>query len=259
MPEWTIVSNLPSLARGPQERRGIWNPYEFSLNTGPSPGIRERTFASWCRKRRHLCVRTVDLFWFLRVGQRKFPSINKQWLRAYWEFLVRSHFEFLSSDIEILADSGSMRMTMTQRREYARTWYRHPGRWDYYYERCRSRYFKERSLHRFVLSQWAQFPLGGKRAVLRSRRFTDKQDTAYPDYFVVFRRIGKIMPWYGFVEVKGKRESVRPSQQRFFPRLVKDNSQTIWLARLEAEERTTRWFRVGKLGDRFKVTPPHCP
>jgi hypothetical protein len=54
--------------------------------------------------------------------------------------------------------------------------------------------------------------------------------------------------YHAFVEVKGFRESVRPSQRKAFPMLVKKLSVSVLLVRIEPAAKHLRWFHVDLSG-----------
>lgn len=66
---------------------------------------------------------------------------------------------------------------------------------------------------------------------------------------------------YGFVEVKGPRESLRPSQREFFPELVRRAGQKVWLARFNMQGTNIDFARFtpkGELGPYvFRATRVH--
>jgi hypothetical protein len=234
-------------SKGLREPRLLKNVWDVSWlgGTGADAGSRERALARWCIRKGYLCVRTVDLFWFLRFRRNGLPALDGRCLREIWHYKSQKHRLLLKYGVWEVLDDGERRLKGQELRDCVRAFHPHPGRWDQYSKNQR-RYYA-RNLRRFesVRVFWRKCPLNAKRAILRCHRysFNLKPPEAHPDYFVVFKKRGP-----AFVEVKGRRESLRPSQRKFFPELVRHASQRVFLVRLEPTARRLHWFHATSFG-----------
>jgi hypothetical protein len=227
----------------------------FSLETGlPEPWFpgsawtaeacaRELAFARWCKRRHHLCMGTVDLIWYLNNYRKGFPKLNKRANREVWIYKIRKPTQVLKSGVWQTTSRGEGRLMGAELRNWVRFWHPHPGRWDLYLSRQKRDYIKNRASFRSARHFWDNCPLAARRAFFRYFHQNDHGPTTFPDCFVVFR--GR---FHAFVEVKGFRESVRPSQREAFPMLVKKLSLSVLLVRIEPAGRHLRWFRVDPSG-----------
>lgn len=243
--------NLPK----PEVPKGVWD--GGGLGGAIVPAVpRELAFARWCRKNGHLCIRTVDLFWYLNYHSRAFPTFNAKVLKTVWQHQARMYAALSKSKLLMDAGKGWRKMTICEAKRWIRSWHPHPGRWDFYCQRRKHYFAKNRLLHRSIQEVWRQYPLAPKRAVLRCRRFSERMPEAYPDYYVTFLDSQREFLTHCFVEVKGFRESVRPSQKLFFPKLVAENSQRIWIVRLAPRGKEMRWYQFGPDGPKRMPTSP---
>jgi hypothetical protein len=247
---------MPKISvREPRLIKDVWHGNWLMGIGGPPEGPRDRAFVRWCRKKSNLCIRTVNLFWYLDYHPRSFPTFSKRALRQMWQYEVKRFRALLTSSFRIAEGNRWRRMTAKEVREYVRTWYPHPGRWDFYYRNRKHYYMENLSRYESVRNFWKRCPASARRRISRCRRYSNRVPEAHPDYYVVFRGSGG-RPLHGFVEVKGFRESIRPSQKRFFPELVKKNSQQIWIVRIEPHGRKLRWYRVGASGPNRMLESP---
>ena len=194
---------------------------------GPREGRYDTKFVKWCVRHRLLYVRTVDLFWALEYHRRGFPSsLNTAAIRRTWTDEKEQRRE---AAMGIKEDS---RRTPKRRLEYLDYWYPDPGPWKDYYKRQRVYFLTELARYKRVLKFWRECGDSVREAFRQCARYSNKRAESHPDYFVVFREGQGRMVEFGFVEVKGPRESLRPTQRRFFPELVRCAGRKIWLARL---------------------------
>jgi len=226
---------------------------------GPRPGKYDKKFVKWCVKNRLLYVRTVDLFWafeYYREGFPKrldIPALHQRFREAKWE---RRKIESKISRgkwkpgvekpiVHVGQKLGPKRWRFYDRiitpRESLNS-HPDPGYWKNY-RRRKNKYFRtELARYRHVIKFWHHCGQQVRRSFLRCARFSNRRPESHPDYLVVSRQIDGAD--FGFVEVKGPRESLRPSQTRFFPELVRRAGQKVWLARFTMHGRTVRfaWF-----------------
>lgn len=179
-------------------------------------------------RRGHLCIRTVELFWFR--DRRFLPEFDRATLRKIWLYEVRSNRLLFAAGVwELVGNKCHRRLRGEELREQINVFHRHPGRWDLYVRDRREHYAKSLARFRAVDTFWRNCPRSARHFFLRCVRARFfKPPEAYPDYFVVFKT-GKAP----FVEVKGARESIRPSQHLFFPVLTQTISQPVLIARIE--------------------------
>ncbi len=215
--------------------RGGW-----FFGTGVRRGRYDTAFEEWCAKRGLLYVRTVELFWAFERHRRGFPQhVDIQGLRKRWrdqkEERRKSQKE---GGVEV------WRAPSPGEPEFVRQWIRwphdhrifdalrpDPGRWQNYYRRKKKYFLTELARYRRILKFWRNCGDRARRTFLRCAGFSNRLPEAHPDYFVVSQQRRSNGVDFGFVEVKGPRESLRLSQRRFFPELVRRGGQKIWLAR----------------------------
>ena len=86
---------LPTIRlREPKLTKNVWYT-EWLGGVGAREGLRERTFVQWCKRKGHLCIRTVDLFWYLDYYSHGFPRFSKKALRESWQCEVESFWSYL--------------------------------------------------------------------------------------------------------------------------------------------------------------------
>lgn len=216
---------------------------------GPRPGKHETKFAHWCVKQGLLCVRTVDLFWAFQCHRDGFARrLDVQGLHQSWreeKERRRKAALAISTPGWKPEEHGMTFITMPkiaptripwvrlnpEARDYLDYWYPDPGRWKDYCRREKKYFLNELARYEQVLKFWRQCGPSVRRVFHRCARFSNRRPESHPDYFVVRRDTHSRVPEFGFVEVKGPRESLRPSQRRFFPDLVSRAGQKVWLAR----------------------------
>jgi hypothetical protein len=228
--------------------KAVWNG-SWLGGSGANVGSRERAFARWCKRKGHLCVRTVELFWFRRQGD--LPRFDRRALHKMWRYRLRANRLFLECGVWEVFNRGERKLVGRELREWVNAFHPHPGRWDLFFRRKKEYYAKNRIRFRSANAFWRACPLSARRAFLGcSDRFV-KMPEAYPDYFVVFRGQKNA----AFVEVKGARESIRPSQRKFFPILVQDAAQQVLLVRIEPGRGRLRWFSADAFGFKPRKEP----
>jgi hypothetical protein len=89
---------------------------------------------------------------------------------------------------------------------------------------------------------------------LRCAAYSNRRPESHPDYLVLFRKLGDTA--CTFVEVKSPRESLRPSQRKFFPELVREAGQRVMLVRLTDNGENVRFFEFNSDGDLLPCSPP---
>jgi hypothetical protein len=130
---------------------------------------------------------------------------------------------------------------------------RNPGPWRDYLRFTRSRFRRQLAAYQKALQFWRRCGPKMRKDLLRCLRHSNRIPVlsqaaqAHPDYLVRFRTKSQERPTYGFVEVKGPRESLRPTQRRFFPELVAKVGQRVWVARVE-NSKNIRFARFNSKG-----------
>lgn len=247
--------HFPNLGfREPRSPKGVWDGSGLG-GLGAREGIPERGFVRWCKRQGYPCIRTVNLFWYLPSRSRSFPRCSKHVLREIWQYRVQRHRALLKHGISEMEDGGLRRLKGKELRYWVQGFSPHPGRWDFYYRRERLYYSEISARYQSARNFWNECPRNAKSTVLRCLRYSNRVPEAHPDYFVIFRGTGP-----AFVEVKGLRESIRPSQRRFFPELVANASQRIWLVRVNHSGRKLRWYFVDSSGFHIlsEASEPSC-
>lgn len=217
---------------------------------GPKEGRYDRAFVRWCRRHGHLCVRTVELFWFIKERHGGSPRIfsvqaaRKNWERRKWERKCllaarKEGFCFVTRADPDRGVMGSCLMNVHSKKQLAEhiAHHRGPGTWIQYYRASRTYFRKELARHQRASGFWKTCGPRMRRDFLRCIHYSNRIPEAHPDYLVRFRTEFASPSAYGFVEVKGPRESLRPSQRRFFPELVLKAGQHVWVARVESTKR----------------------
>jgi hypothetical protein len=236
----------------------------FGVN-GPRPGKYDTEFVKWCVKHRFLYVRTVDLFWAFEYHREGFPKrldvpgLHQRWRDKKWE---RRNIESRISRgkwkpgvdppvCHVAQKVSPKRWRYYDRiitpREYLNS-HPDPGYWKNYRRRMNKYFRTELGRYRHVIKFWLHCGEQVRRSFLRCARFSNRRPESHPDYLVVSRRSHGSGLDFGFVEVKGPRESLRPSQRRFFPELVRHASQKVWLARFTMHGRGIRFARFAATG-----------
>lgn len=222
----------------------------FGVN-GPGAGRYESGFAEWCARHRLLCVRTVDLFWVFEYHRRGFPRhLDLPRLRRRWqeEKCARRRFALALTEPGWKPPEGGtwwVRLPQIppkripwsrlspEAREFLKRWHPDPGPWERFHRRHKEYFSGELARYRRVRKFWTLCGDEARRAFLRCARFSNRRPESHPDFFVACPAAIRRGSDFGFVEVKGPRESVRPSQKRFFPELIGRARQRVWLARFK--------------------------
>jgi hypothetical protein len=223
---------------------GLWSGHQFSGIAGPPEGRFDRGFVLWCEEQGHLCVRTVDLFWVLECYEAGFPlrfSITN--VRKRWQELKDAHQRCLRRDDFLwLQGNDSVPPSKVAIRDYADIWFPDPGPWVEFCAERKRHYIQELERYKRVLSFWKACGQEVKRCFLRCARYSERRAEAHPDYLVVFRASNGDPQAAGFVEVKSPREGLKPSQRRFFPELITQAQQRVWIARVDVETKNIKLF-----------------
>jgi len=285
---------------------GDWSGKAFCGVSGGRPGRYEFLFERWCRQRGHLWVRTAELAWAIGYYGEGFPSqVKESIVRERWreeknsrrevmaeiEYQRRLKRERKTDDTVLRLSNGWVlfpryydrvrqcfrdvdlaRLSGRERQDFLDDRAPDPGPWAPYLA-AKGKYFaEERARYLAVAQFWSRCGTKARSALKRCMTYSNRRPESYPDCFVVFKdKSGKIEDC-GFVEVKGPRESIRESQRRFFPELVRCCGQKVWLARFTMNETDVRFARFqsdGQLqpleyrpfvplmnGDRKCVQPP---
>lgn len=154
----------------------------------------------------------------------------------------------------LLNGRATRRASQTQIRAWADEFHPDPGPWPEYYRRRKHYFFENLARYRQAKAFWAACP-EVHRAFIRCARFSNRRPGSHPDYIVVFRRGGR-RAWSSFVEVKSPRGSLRPSQRRFFPELVRDASQNVMLVRIGENGANPRFYRFAPNGSLLPLSNP---
>lgn len=196
---------------------------------------------------RLLYVRTVDLFWAFQYHRIGFPRhLDIRGLRESWQERKERRRKAAQALIkkDWLGDEPGILMfpnVAPKRISWARLsvefiayldrFYSDPGRWSEYVRHEKKYFLNELARYEQVLQFWHYSGSSVRQAFLRCARFSNRRSESHPDFLVAFRDSHDRVIDSGFVEVKGPRESLRPSQRRFFPELVRHADQKVLLAR----------------------------
>jgi hypothetical protein len=229
---------------------------------GPKEGRFDRAFARWCRHQGHLSIRTVELFWFLRRGHRPFRRTpgaalaREKWERQKWERrslpAATKEGPWFVTRADPAHGIHSVILAGVHTQEQLAKYIAHsrgPGTWMQYYRASRTYFRRELARYQRTSQFWKACGSQMRSDFLRCMRYSNRIPEAHPDYFVRFRSKLRHAADHGFVEVKGPRESLRPSQKRFFPELVMKAGQRVWVARVESPRkvRLARFNAGGRL------------
>jgi len=230
---------------------------------GPKEGRYDRAFVRWCRRHGHLCVRTVELFWFLRYKHQESPptfsaqASRKNWERRKWErkSLLAARKEgssFVTRPDRAHGINSVCLVNIYSKKQLAEYIAHHhgPGTWRQYYRASKTYFRKESARYQRASDFWKTCGSKMRKDFLRCMHYSNRVPEAHPDYLVRFRTDFASASACGFVEVKGPRESLRPSQKRFFPELATKAEQCVWIARVESANRIrfARFNSRGELG-----------
>lgn len=232
---------------------------------GPPPGKYDTKFVKWSVKKRLLYVRTVDLFWAFQYHREGFPkrldipALHQRFREAKWaRWKIESKISRgkWKPGVDIPICHVGQKLGPNRWRFYDRivtpreslNSHPDPGYWGNY-RRRQNKYFRtELARYRHVVKFWRHCGQQARRSFLRCARFSNRRPESHPDYLVASRQIDDTGVDFGFVEVKGPRESLHSSQKRFFPELVRRAGQKVWLARFTMRGRTFRFARFAAGG-----------
>ncbi len=216
---------------------GAWSGNWLMGVNGPPEGKYDLKFVTWCENQGHSCIRTVDIFWAFQYHRTGFPmTLGRHVLRRTWREQRQQRREAPGRIREGFVISLNpardlSRLKGKELHQYVELWYPDPGPWSQYYQKQKTYFLTELARYKRVLKFWRECGHSVRKTFLRCAKYSNRRPETHPDYLVVFRNSLGHMVEYGFVEVKGPRESLRPSQRKFFPELVRRAGQKIWLAR----------------------------
>lgn len=229
---------------------GGWDGRHILGVIGALEGRYDKKFVKWCVERELLFVRTVDLFWaFENFRYGFYRGVSTHQLRKRWK---EDKSLSQSTELCVAAFDGSgrwrtRRATPAELREWMRE--RDPGPWKSYYRRKRKYFLNELARYKRVLKFWRNCGRQARQNFLRCARYSNKQADGHPDYLIAVRDgRGRVVD-SGFVEVKGPRESLRPSQRKFFPELVRCAGQKVWLARFPMRGNSINFGQFTPIGE----------
>lgn len=229
---------------------GVWHGRWLMGVNGPKLGRFELAFEKWCSDYGHSCLRTVDLFWAFEYHLTGFPSrVDERVIRANWrkerqerreapERIKQGRIFHFTRDLK--------KLSRAELKLYLDDWYPDPGPWSAYLAERRSYFLDEQARYRRVISFW-QRNANLRKMFLGCASHSNRRPESHPDYLVLFRNNNRLE--CSFVEVKSPRESMRASQLRFFPELVKKAGQRVMLVRLTEGGENVRFFEFNRNGD----------
>jgi VRR-NUC domain len=219
---------------------GAWGGNRIKRSVGNREGRYDKKFVRWCDRHDLLCVRTVDLFWLFEHYSNGFcSSLSVSKLRKRWR--------------RDMNDIRELQASRAEKDELRKSW--GLGPWNIYL-RKRKAYFAEQSArYKRALKYWTECGQQARRSFHQCARYSNRQADSHPDYLVAVRdKRGRLMH-FGFVEVKGPRESLRPSQRRFFPELVRRAGQNVWVARAPAHGSRIKFGQFAATGEVLPCGP----
>lgn len=235
---------------------GVWPGRWLMGVNGPKRGRFELAFEKWCSDKGHSWVRTADLFWVFEYHRAGFPTrLDEQVIRANWRKHRKERREApgrIKQGRIVHFGCDLNKLNRTELRRYLDYWYPDPGPWSEYLAERRAYFLDEQARYRRVISFWKQ-NADLRKMFLRCAAHSNRRPESHPDYLVLFRTNGRAE--CAFVEVKSPRESMRASQRRFFPELVKKAGQRVMLVRLTERGENVRFFEFTRNGDFFPQFP----
>jgi len=195
---------------------GAWDGCHIQQPVGAHEGRHDRRFVRWCDEHGLLCVRTVDLFWlFEKYPHGFYGTVSVPKLRKKWKY-----------DMRLIRN---LRCSRVEKEEFRKRW--GLGPWKSYLRQRRAYFVEQLARYDRAARFWRKCGQQARDSFLRCARYSNRQADAHPDYLVALRnKSGRVLD-FGFFEVKGPRESLKPSQKRFFPELVRCAGQNVRLAR----------------------------
>ena len=196
---------------------------------GPRAGACEIAFSDWSRQQGLLCVRTVDLFWALHYHQKGFPAgLSPTGIKRRWSAERRKRQE--------IGDGlRKQRMPSSDIQAYLDRNYPEPLPWDAYLN-ARHEYFQQaRARYDTVLQFWRSAHTETRAAFLAAAAAFNQREEGYPDYLAQLQQHNtQDRPDFGWVEVKSSRDTLNPTQRRFFPQLMSTISCPVWVAKMRS-------------------------
>ena len=256
---------------------GVWRGDWLMGVNGPREGKYDLRFLKWCENHGHSCIRTVDLFWAFEYHQRGFPRkcstkvLYRKWeagkkerrklLCGEWTLFAvpgernPSIWQLVHGRCKVSSLAGARRLRGKKLLDFVDNFYPHYGPWRRFYRREKAYFLDQLAQYNQVVKFWRHSGDLVRKSFLRCARYSNRRPEAHPDYLVVFRdRRGRRVD-FGFVEVKGPRESVRTSQKRFFPELVMCAGQSVLVARFTMRGTEIKFARFTAQGKLFSVRP----
>jgi hypothetical protein len=214
---------------------GTWGGKRIKQPIGAREGRYDKKFVSWCDEHGLLCVRTVDLFWLFEnyrsgfYGNLSVAKLRKRWKED--KSLSRSTEVYVPTGRHAATGYPQLRLANpAELKQYRKE--RDPGPWKSYLRQRRAYFAEQSGRYNRALKFWRECGQQARQSFHRCARYSNRQADSHPDYLVAPRdKQGRVLQ-FGFVEVKGPRESLRPSQRRFFPELVRRAGKNVWLARV---------------------------
>lgn len=227
---------------------GAWDGKHIMGVVGALEGRYDKEFVKWCVRHDLLFIRTVDLFWAFEYYRNGFyRRLNVSKLRKRWEEDTRL---IRSLQVQVGHRNGHPQfrpLSEAKKEEFRKRW--GLGPWKSYYRRHRAYFLSELARYERVLKFWRECGQQGRESFLRCARYSSRQADAHPDYLVAPRDIRGRVVQFGFVEVKGPREALKPSQRRFFPELVRCARQEVWLARFPTRGNSINFGQFSATGE----------
>jgi hypothetical protein len=227
---------------------GAWGGKHILGVVGALEGSYDKRFVKWCVEHDLLFIRTVDLFWaFENYSNGFYRGMSVLELRKRWE---RDMSLIRSLQVQVAYRDGRPQfrpLSRAKKEEFRKRW--GLGPWKIYYRRRRAHFLGQLARYKRALKFWRECGHHARESFLRCARYSNRQADAHPDYLVALRdNRGRVFD-VGFVEVKGPRESLRPSQKRFFPELVRCAGQKVWLARFPARGNSINFGQFTATGE----------
>jgi hypothetical protein len=237
---------------------------------GPPPGAYEIAFVAWCRKRRWLCVRTVDLFWAFHYHRAGFPRrLDLDAARERWKSLKEERRRFAHALLRQKWRPGQTTVVIPAQhprrdcveqlspaaREYLDEQHPDPGEWNLYFRRENEYFSRMRGVYEDVLHFWRAVPPPVRQAFLDCAAFSNKRPESHPDFFVAAPQAFTGIESFGWVEVKSPRDRLKPSQKKFFPELIRDLQQPVWVGRWRSGTELV-FSRLSRSGDLIDCPAP---
>ena len=221
---------------------GAWGGTNIRGTVGRHEGRYDKKFVEWCVHHDILFIRTVDLFWAFEYYRHGFyRKLSKSKLRKRWEEDIRLIRSF-KRQVGFKNGHPIFRpLSSAEKHEFKKRW--GLGPWKSYYRQNKAYFLSELARYQRVVSFWRKCGHQARETFLRCARYRGRQADAHPDYLVATQDS------IAFVEVKGPRESLHPSQRQFFPELIRCAGQKVWLARFRNDGNGIRFGQFTAAGE----------